>query len=243
MKYESPFMGIGHSLINGEFCGGDSEELFEENLKVMPKDWYYRTAKVFYNYNSHGHRCNELSNIDLDNYILVIGCSHTEGVGLELEKTYPYLLAEHLNTDYYNLGLSGAGLDIIEYNLISWLLNITKKPKLVVIQWPDHSRFASLYPNCENIIEQGSWTSDASASNFMVSAESTGFFNARKKITRQLLLNIIDVPICEIHFNDHAVYSSTCVWLKRVDFARDLCHAGIISHQQTVNQILEYLKY
>lgn len=241
MKYHSPFLGIDYPLKNTEYSGGDSKELFEENLKIMPDDWYYRDATIKYNYNSYGHRCAELADIDLDNYILFAGCSHTEGLGLELEKTYPHLLAEQLNTDYYNLGLSAVGLDLIEYNLISWFLNITKKPKLVVIQWPDHSRFASLYPDCENLIEQGSWTDEKSASSFVVSAENTGFFNARKKITRQLLMNIIDVPVCEIHFNDHADYSKECVWLKRIDYARDLCHAGIESHKSTTRQIVEHL--
>jgi DNA polymerase III alpha subunit len=54
----------------------------------------------------------KIEDIDLNNYILFIGCSHTEGIGLELQTTYPYLVSEELKCDYYNLGLGGTGIDV-----------------------------------------------------------------------------------------------------------------------------------
>jgi hypothetical protein len=29
----------------------------------------------------------------------------------------------------------------IEYNLLTWFFTVIKKPKLVLVQWPDHSRY------------------------------------------------------------------------------------------------------
>ena len=62
------------------------------------------------NNNFTGERAQE---IILNNYILFTGCSHTKGVGLALEDTYPYLLAQKLNCDYYNLALGGTGQDVM----------------------------------------------------------------------------------------------------------------------------------
>ena len=70
--------------------------------------------------------------IDLDNYILVIGCSQTEGIGLKIEDTYPYLLSKNLNCDYYNLGICGTGIDVLNYNLVTWFTKIKKPPKLLI---------------------------------------------------------------------------------------------------------------
>ena len=64
---------------------------------------------------------------DQDNYILFIGCSHTMGVGLELEKTYPHILSEKLKMDYYNLAVPATlvtsstlvmtGLEIVSFTV------------------------------------------------------------------------------------------------------------------------------
>ena len=82
------------------FTGSDDAERFEKNLTQLPKDWIYRTKEIIYNYNSLGFRCKEPNELDFDNYVLFTGCSHTEGVGLALEDTYPYKIAEHLKTDF-----------------------------------------------------------------------------------------------------------------------------------------------
>jgi hypothetical protein len=63
------------------------------------------SIKIDYNFNSHGYRCNEISNQE----ILVLGCSQTEGHGLPLELTWPYLLSQKINKDYVNLAKGGDG--------------------------------------------------------------------------------------------------------------------------------------
>lgn len=63
------------------------------------------SVKIDYSLNSHGYRCNEINNQE----ILVLGCSQTEGHGLPIELTWPYLLSKKLNKDYINLAKGGDG--------------------------------------------------------------------------------------------------------------------------------------
>lgn len=241
MKIHNKFLGQDETSSSFNYCSGDSQDTFLENLKSQPEDWYYRDKKITYSYNKNGHRCKELEDIDLSNYILFAGCSHTEGVGLELENTYPYLLSQHYNCDYYNLSLGGTGIDAIEYNLISWFSLIKQKPKFVVVQWPDHSRFLSAYPGYPTLIPNGSWVQDEHGKKFIISAEMSGFFYARKYLSYKLITSLIDVPIVEAMFHALSPYGSVNVTIKKIDLARDLSHSGIKSHQKITEDIIAYM--
>ncbi len=58
---------------------------------------------VPYVHNSYGYRCNEFDN----QKIMFLGCSNTYGMGLSIEDTWPYILAEKLGMDYINLAKGG----------------------------------------------------------------------------------------------------------------------------------------
>lgn len=242
MRLNDKFLGCRKRWHSFFMPGCDSEEQFLENCKTQPDDWYYKDIKIEYSYNEYGHRCNSLKDINLDNYILFTGCSHTEGSGLELERSYPYLVSKKLQTDYYNLAVSGSGLDVLEYNLLVWFSFIPKKPKAVVIQWPVHSRFLSLRPGYKHFIEEGSWGEDKDILKFIAASEESKFFLARKKIVNDLLYQIIDVPIFNVQYSHLDLSNSKeYVPLVREDLARDLSHAGIKSHQNTANQLIEQI--
>ena len=84
-------------------------------------------------FNSSGHRCKELKDVDLHKYILFAG----DNVGVDLskpvEETYPYLISQRLKMDYYNLCVFNGGLDAIKFNLISWFQLVPQKPKMIII--------------------------------------------------------------------------------------------------------------
>lgn len=228
--YASGFLGQDWQNADMEWVNGDTEEVYKKNLCTQPDDWYYKNKKIVYSYNSSGHRCKDIKDLDFDNYILFTGCSHTEGIGLELETTYPYLISKELNCDYYNLALSASGVDTLEYNLLHWFFQFEKKPKYVFIQWPDHSRFISVYPGYKHIIPNGSWCTEESEKKFFVAGESTGFFNARKYISFNLINNVIDVPIITVNLASLQQYNFSSLSWRKLDTARDLAHYGIKSH-------------
>jgi hypothetical protein len=225
--------------VNTDYVPGDNYEMFVKNCEKMPEDWYYRNVTINYSYNRLGFRFKQPENIDLDNYILYTGCSHTEGIGLELERSFPYLISKHFNMDYVNLAVSGTGIDILECNLLTWLHKFEKKPRLVVIQYPDHSRFIAKYPGYDHLIESGSWQDNEHEKRFIVLAEESGLFNARKFLINSNIKNTIDVPFVTINFSSLALYDSSALTLRRIDRARDLSHAGVLSHAEITKIVID----
>lgn len=240
--YDNGFIGQSYNNCVTDFTHGDTEEMFLKNSKKQPDDWYYHKNKITYQYNSNGHRCKEIQELDFDNYVLFTGCSHTEGIGLQLETSYPYILSKELGCDYYNLALSASGVDVLEYNLLTWFLKYNKKPKFVFIQWPDHSRFVSLYPGYKNLLPNGSWCSTEEERKFFVSGESTGFFNARKYVSINLIKTIVDVPTITVNLMSLSLYDNKSLSWKKQDYARDLSHFGIKSHISLKDALLENIK-
>jgi hypothetical protein len=228
------------------FSGSDTKELYVQNLKSKPNDWYYRANPISYVRNMHGHRCSEIEDIDLDNYILFSGCSNAEGIGLELEKTYPYLVSKALKCDYYNLGIGGTGIDVLAYNLITWFSTVKQKPKLVIIQWSHHARFMSKVPSDpeqHSYYPFGPWSKEVEAGRFLLAGHDIGFFDTRRTMMYNLIKNVINCPIIEItppnlKFNNEAVLITSI----KNDYARDQLHSGIFSNIKHANIIIDIIK-
>lgn len=238
--YELGFIGEKNPNVVTEWVGGDNYENLSRQLKEMPFDWRYRDSKIFYRYNELGHRSKPLKDLNLDNYILVTGCSHTQGLGVEEDKIYGHVLAQKLNCDYYNLGLAGTGIDVVLHNLVIWFSTVSKLPKLVVIQWPDETRtltgssVTSLHP-------RGLWEKEKIYSVFVDLAIKLKFFEAKKMMAHQVILAMIKVPIIYfgiekvIPFNDQTIIEPV------VDRGRDVIHPGVLSHENFANSIYERL--
>lgn len=242
MKFYDTFIGQDNPNETSLYVGGDSKDQFIKNSKKQSLDWYYHNTDILYSFNNYGHRCENIKDINQDNYILFTGCSHTMGVGLELEKTYPYLLSKSLDMDYYNLAIPGSGMDIVEYNILTWFFKINKKPKMVVIQWPDHSRFAEYDSERDNILQQGTWNNDTNYVSFILNAEVTGMVNARKEITSRLIKNVVDVPIITFNFSSQQDYGIYDLHMPKLDVARDLSHAGIKSHDSFTKTLINHIE-
>jgi hypothetical protein len=128
------------------FIETDTKEMFYQNKKKMGIDWYYYNKPIEYKYNEWGYRCKNFNELK-DDYMIVFGCSYTEGVGLYLEDTWSYKVAQNLNYDVLNLGMGGTGPIFSFYNTIllyNHILKTKKYPKLVVYQWSFKER--TCYP-------------------------------------------------------------------------------------------------
>lgn len=258
LSLNNDFLGYHPVEHNVEFSGSDTEQLYAENLKLQPADWYYRTNKISYIRNSNGHRCKEITDIDLDNYILYTGCSHAEGIGTGLENTYPYLLSNKLNCDYYNLALGGIGTDVVSYNLSMWFAKIKKPPKLLVLQWPHHTRAATkFFENPHQFIPEpwynyGVWsTMDTNnknhkdIGNFLTSGEDIGFFKSLRILTKTLVRNIATCPILELSMAYDPLNEGEYK-LKQIDMARDIKSSSLVGHlgikSELINANLLYIE-
>jgi hypothetical protein len=238
------------------FSGSDTSEIFADNIKTQPDDWYYRTNAVSYKRNTYGHRCKNIDEIDLDNYILFAGCSHTEGIGLKIEDTYPYLLSKKMNCDYYNLGIAATGVDVLNYNLVTWFAKIKKPPKVLVLQWPHNTRITlQNYPESPNIkpepfYQYGVWRakSNKKLGIFLTFGEQLNFFNTASTLTKKLIHTVATCPIIEIN-TPIDVSADVDTKLIQVDYARDTQkHNGLYEYghmgveSQIINTELIYQK-
>jgi hypothetical protein len=217
---------IGNSLGVSEFSiyGTDTYENYQRLLQSQPDDWYYRTHNVTYNRNSLGHRSIEVEQLP-DDYILFTGCSITVGSGVELEKTYPYLISKRLNQQYYNLAIEASGPDMLVYNLSLWLKHY-KKPKMIVIQWPETTR---TFRNTDKIIPLGSWALskelpiDKHIVDNYKNIVMTDSLEHSMHIYKHMVSNMLDIKCVHID------------WVDYLDKGRDNQHPGIISHQTVVD--------
>ena len=105
--------------------GGDSKEYYDKHNK--PKWKYYNTEdKLFYKFNKLGYRTTELDALS-EKFVLVFGCSYTEGVGM-FEETLWCNIPEKYNFNVINLAKAGTGPDIINFNTQLLVKNNFIKP-------------------------------------------------------------------------------------------------------------------
>ena len=79
-----------------------------------------------------------------DAYILVAGCSHTSGVGIDINHSWANVLSRQLDLDLVNLARGGACARYVADVLIDYLAKAPTQPKLVVVQWPNPYRSMKL---------------------------------------------------------------------------------------------------
>lgn len=239
MLIHNGFVGLDVTDVEFNFLQEDSEQDFLDNCKKMPEDWIFRHKKIIYKYNENGHRCKSIVDIDFENYILFAGCSHTVGVGMQLEDTFPYLISKQLNCSYYNLAVGGCGIDVLQHNMSVWLTRY-KKPKLLVLQWPDWTRFLWLESNEKNLVPVGSWTNHRRLKEFIILGENSNYFLTRQYLANQLAISfnipLINVLIGGLKASKHI---DSKIVIEVLDRARDLTHYGVETHSNAATRILD----
>lgn len=94
------------------------------------------TGKCRYTYNSLGFRGEEPTKEGFK--VMSLGCSHTEGVGLNDNETWPYQLCKLVNGVDLNFGFGGRSNDYVTRCLLTYYDLI--KPDLVLIMYPNQDR-------------------------------------------------------------------------------------------------------
>lgn len=178
--------------------------------------------------NNRGHRCKDIEDVNLHNYILFAGDNVALDYNLPIEKTYPYLISQQLNTDYYNLSIFNGGLDSVKYNLLTWFSKYPK-PKCVVI----NTEFLNSILVCLDIGEEIKVAdyNDPSIQQIMVAGEKVGLFFAKRKLAENVLRHAINVPIYQISFKDKMSLFT--------DGVTNVDHTGnIFDHESITNEFL-----
>lgn len=122
-----------------DFWDSDTADIYEKNVKKFGQQWIYTDKSFSYKINRQGYRSNNIEDINLDNYMAVLGCSLTVGIGLALEDTWAYQISQQEDLDLVNAAIPGASNNLIYANFVR-LATITKKPKFIIINWTDLTR-------------------------------------------------------------------------------------------------------
>lgn len=94
------------------------------------------TGESKYTYNSLGFRGDEPTKEGLK--VMSIGCSHTEGVGLNDNQTWSHQICKLINGVDLNFGFGGRSNDYVVRCLLTFFDLV--KPDLVLIMYPDQDR-------------------------------------------------------------------------------------------------------
>lgn len=151
-------------------------------------------------FNSRGHRCKEIEEINLQNYILFAGDNIGLAWGTPVEETYPYLVSKALKLDYYNLSIFNGGLDSLRYNLITWYTTIPQKPRAIVVS----NEFLNSFLVCDHNYNNFSPCdlNDEKVQTVLDNGNTTNYFLTRQYFTDKLLSNLIINPIYQVEFKD-----------------------------------------
>ncbi len=214
-----------------EWLPMDTQELFDKHLKdpgnpLLAEGWIDK--KFSYKFNQHGFRSDEF--VDEDS-VLFLGCSHTMGIGIPWETTWPYIVSRNLKLKCYNLGIGGGSNDLafrLAYNYIPFL-----KPKMVIFLVISNARLELLSQNETSINLTPGWVSSLKNDEFYKSwLMNDGNLNAN------LAKNYLAIEyICKmnsIKFISHEQTEIPCL-----DKARDLAHRGIRSNSEFANRVLQ----
>ena len=236
---------------SGEYNQHDNEDLFKRNLKKIGSTWHYAKKFVYYQNNSLGYRTKELDYYKDKDFILVLGCSHTEGIGQSEDETWHYHISKKFNVEILNAGFCASGPDMQMLNSFLFLENSKLKPKAVIIQWPHLSRvmfkgdllkrlllpnfnvglnyksldkeYLDTFKKQQKMLDTfyKSWLYDYNSIN-----QSSIFIE-----TTRLMWNLANIPyydfiLCENDSNLKLDNLKDKIKLKEIDFGRDLSHFG-----------------
>ena len=235
------------------FDSTDSEKGYKDRCKTV-HNWQWKDVEIEYNYNTWGHRCKNLREIDRSNLLLTFGCSYSVGSGIREEDTWAYKLAKQLGLDLYNAAIEGSGCDIQAYNTMHWITNKQfPKPKLVVVQWPSHERKSFVHQHEGEFIGKdkvdtndldGQWF----RKRYIMDEGEMIYANRMWFEYLNTAWQNIGVPVLnftwengheEIMFNNYKLWPVKC---KNGSMqARDMQHDGPEWHDETVEKLLGLL--
>lgn len=257
------FYRANHVNKTEQWHQSDREEHYQSENAFGPN--LYTPDSFEYKFNSHGLRCDDLT-LPSELPIVFLGCSFTEGEGLPVDKTWAYLLLEHIrkatkkNIPYWNLAISGSGIDMNAGILASHIDLL--KPKYIFYLRPPWMRRAVFVSNnhIQNWVpgftspHKNAWQIPEYFEKCLIH-EPFAIQQADRSLTIIDLLaeryktkiyhfpwqlgeseNTIQPSITRLK-NFHQM---KVPWLPSVDMARDSLHPGPATHRMVANRLWEF---
>lgn len=244
-----PFPGIGVAGQTLDWLPTDTKESFERLCQDPAHRAYFESlgwhlpGAITYKINSHGFRCDEF--VKGEPYLVALGCSFTNGIGLPLETIWPELVGKELGLKVANLSWGGSSADTCYRLAEYWVPEL--KPKLVVMFAPPQDRVELMLdePSVRHlrnipvdVYMPGSMISGANTDDFIKHwflNEENAWINQRKNIraVKQLCAEL-DIPCIALKAFDFMVGAR-----EDIGYARDAMHGGPEAHRRIARKILD----
>jgi hypothetical protein len=264
-EFDNRIVGCGFCDSTIEYYATDDPQLWRPtDEKIILKQ---RKKTYTYKFNSEGFRCDEFSEPS-EFPIVFLGCSHTCGVGLELENTWPHILLtaikNHTGKTIPLWSLAVAGSSIDKQALLLEKFSSALKPKMIFFLIP--SIYRRLIALNDEMVEylpahRLHWRPDfvtAKVAKFdqVFTEEDYAIFETYKNL---LLINqLAKMHDCEIYYESWCYDDETqikkilCSQLSQFEYlnipffpdlpARDASHAGPGTHRHLAENIFKIIK-
>ena len=220
-----------------KWSGTDSQTMFNHHMNLsesreqLEKFGWPDPDCISYSYNSQGFRDDEFNT---DPSGLALGCSFTQGTGIDLDSTWPRQLSNILDMRIWNLGVGGSATDTAYRLAEHWITNLNVK--FVTMCVPDADRFEFWRYGIPHPIMHNS-TSFPELNEFKKvywGDEQNGKINQTKNLLaiKQLCAQA-GVPFYYLFVRTH--------WPK-VDPGRDLLHSGRKSNKMFAEDMHNLIK-
>lgn len=217
-----------------KFSGSDQEYLFFKNKKKLGEGWEYANKRIVYNYNEYGFRTQSFDKIVWQDSVVILGCSHVEGIGLAEEDTIAVQLEHILGIPVVNLGLGGSAVDIAAWNSLI-LHEHYPHPKAIVQLWTGLDRYSDYSEKdnrCKsNIPMHGDYYT-----------KQNWNFRSKLYIKADRVLWNNKVPYHEASFSMDTANQMGIEHYGYVDSARDQMHGGVATAKLVAKKIAINLK-
>ena len=215
----------------------------------------YKKEDVVYDLFDRVYRCRpfeEYKTVDL----LVLGCSHTFGVGLPHEHTWHHQLADKLNIAHENicnLSVPSMGPNFVRNMLIAYMQSEMPRPKRIAILWPNMYRIEIEHKVGElvnNLCVFGDYDLTQKVfgyNNTQIKAwklwenENPNLWNARQNdafLVGEMVAEIMNSKLAQLcwteELNDKFVFNTN--YKHR---ARDLMHMDKKQHSEIANMFID----
>jgi len=197
------------------FFGVDDEHRLAENKTRLPKDWIYNEKTINYSFNGHGLRMNkEIDQVDT-NYMVAFGCSHSMGLGVCLEDTWPYIMSQNLGIDYINSSVVGGSVKLTAINFFNMLSTVKTLPKIVAIAWPNglrhtwYSQGAFLFYLPRHNLDRKKHKIATEAYKSMLLSDLTGTESVFYRNMVKTTCDRLAIKYCEASFDPYCNFAKT----------------------------------
>lgn len=207
-----------------------------DNFKQNPDFARWQNIDITYTFSNEGFRTYDFDSVMGKEIDVALGCSHTMGVGLPIEWTWPSLVEKDRPYPMLNLGLGGGTSDTVARILtnITGLFQINT----VFIFWPNFRRFEIykdekadfILPNDSKL--EHTWNMDQNI--------SLQRFHKNKLIV-ELLHDRTESIVGPVYSDVKSEVKKQLTGYDILDYARDGMHFGPETHKLIAKLLLEKL--